>query len=274
MVLSLAPALVQGASRGIGLEFVRQLLRREGVPVIATCRQPEEARALKALVQEVGPGVVEREGGLAPVARLAVLRLDVQDEASIFEAAGRVGEQYGQLGLVLNCSGLLHGPQGMRPETSVRALDPAAMMLSFQVNAMGPALVAKHMLPLLAANGGKANMGGRPVAVLASLSARVSSISDNSLGGWHSYRASKASLNQYMKCIAVETARKKQNISTVLLHPGTVDTDMSKPFQRNVPEGKLFAASYSVERLLSIIDSVTQEDNGRLYAWDGQPIPW
>lgn len=77
-----------------------------------------------------------------------------------------------------------------------------------------------------------------------------------------------------MRCISIETARKKQKVATILLHPGTVDTDMSKPFQRNVPEGKLFTPQYSVERLLGIIDKVTQDDNGKLYAWDGQPIPW
>lgn len=137
---------------------------------------------------------------------------------------------------------------------------------------MGPILVIKHMWPLLKAGGGTGT--DRDVAVVANISARVSSIGDNRLGGWHSYRSSKAALNQLTKTVSVEFARRKDPVICILLHPGTVDTDLSKPFQRNVPEGKLFTKEYSVQKLLGIIDHAKIQDNGKFFAWDGQEIPW
>lgn len=165
------------------------------------------------------------------------------------------------------------------------------------------------MWPLLKNGGGSGTE--RDVAIVANLSARVGSIGDNHLGGWHSYRSSKSALNQCMlfffkgffssyfldqelnknslcmkfhnvdlcysavtKTISVEFARKKDPIICILLHPGTVDTDLSRPFQRNVPEGKLFTKEYSVQKLLSIINGAKRQDNGKFFAWDGQEIPW
>lgn len=145
-------------------------------------------------------------------------------------------------------------------------------MLTYEVNAVGPILVVKHMWPLLKAGGGGGT--GRDVAIVANLSARVGSIGDNRLGGWHSYRSSKTALNQLTKTISVEFARKKDPVICLLLHPGTVDTDLSRPFQRNVPEGKLFTKEFSVQKLLSIINNVKMHDNGKFFAWDGQEIPW
>ncbi|CAI5527952.1 unnamed protein product, partial [Closterium sp. Naga37s-1] len=161
---------------------VRQLLQRSSDShVIATCRNPAAAAALQELQSISGD-------------RLTVLPLDVTDEATIEEAAQHVSATWGRLNLLINASGLLHLPGAMKPETSMKALTPQALLTSFQVNAMGPALVIKNMAPLLAAGGGAA--AGREVAVAASMSARVSSIGDNRLGGWHSYRAAKTALNQ------------------------------------------------------------------------------
>lgn len=145
-------------------------------------------------------------------------------------------------------------------------------MLAYEVNAVGPVLVIKHMWPLLKDGGGSGT--DRDVAVVANLSARVGSIGDNRLGGWHSYRASKTALNQLTRNISVEFARRKDPITCILLHPGTVDTDLSKPFQRNVPENKLFTTEFSVQKLLSIILNAKSHDNGKFFAWDGQEIPW
>ncbi|CAI5483409.1 unnamed protein product [Closterium sp. Yama58-4] len=232
-------SLVQGASRGIGLELVRQLLQRSSDShVIATCRNPAAAAPLQELQSSSGD-------------RLTVLPLDVTDEASIEEAAQHVSATWGHLNLLINASGLLHVPGAMKPETSMRALTPQALLTSFQVNAMGPALVLKNMAPLLAAGGGAA--AGREVAVAASISARVSSIGDNKLGGWHSYRASKAALNQLVRTMSIELAAKKQPVAAILLHPGTVDTDMSKPFHRAVPPGKLFTREFAAQKLLGIV---------------------
>ncbi|KAG0473836.1 hypothetical protein HPP92_015693 [Vanilla planifolia] len=145
-------------------------------------------------------------------------------------------------------------------------------MLTYEVNAVGPILVLKHMWPLLKVGGGSGT--NKNFALVANLSARVGSIGDNGLGGWHSYRSSKTALNQLTKTISVEFARKKDQIICILLHPGTVDTDLSKPFQRNVPPGKLFTAEFSVQKLLNIINNAKSSDNGKFYAWDGQEIPW
>jgi NAD(P)-dependent dehydrogenase (short-subunit alcohol dehydrogenase family) len=110
--------------------------------------------------------------------------------------------------------------------------------------------------------------------VFAALSARVGSISDNRLGGWASYRASKAALNMLLRTAAIEHQRRRPESIVVALHPGTVDTRLSAPFQRGVPEGKLFTPTYAVDRLLHVIDGLRPTDTGGFFAWDGQPIEY
>ncbi|TVU49130.1 hypothetical protein EJB05_00424, partial [Eragrostis curvula] len=253
-------SMVQGASRGIGLEFVRQLLRRsEQGRVVATCRAPDSAPELLKLKEEHAPG------------RLTVLPLDVTDESTIEAAAATIGETHGSLDLLINASGILSIPNVLQPETTLSKVQKSSLLLAYEVNAVGPILVVKHMRPLLKV-GGRSETG-RGFSLVANMSARVSSIGDNGLGGWHSYRASKTALNQLTKTISVEFGR-KDNIACILLHPGTVDTDLSRPFQRNVPKGKLFTREYSVQKLLSVIDNAKKSDNGKFFAWDGQEIPW
>ncbi|KAJ1266294.1 hypothetical protein BS78_08G140100 [Paspalum vaginatum] len=253
-------SMVQGASRGIGLEFVRQLLRRsEQGRVIATCRAPDAAAELRTLREEHAPG------------RLTVLPLDVTDETTIQAAAASVRETHGSLDLLINSTGILSIPDVIQPETTLSKVEKLSLMLAYEVNAVGPILVIKHMWPLLKVGG--CSETGRGFSLVANMSARVSSIGDNGLGGWHSYRASKTALNQLTKTVSVEFGR-KDNIACILLHPGTVDTDLSRPFQRNVPKDKLFTREFSVQKLLSVIDNVKKSDNGKFFAWDGQEIPW
>jgi NAD(P)-dependent dehydrogenase (short-subunit alcohol dehydrogenase family) len=164
---------------------------------------------------------------------------------------------------VIVATGLLHA-DGVTPERSNAALDPRQLMRLFAINAVGPALIAKHVLPLLP-------RGER--SVFAALSARVGSIGDNRLGGWHSYRASKAALNMLIRTLAIELERTRPQAILVGLHPGTVDTELSKPFQRGVPEGRLFTPDQSAERLLAVVDGLEPEDSGGVFAWDGQRIP-
>ncbi|MED6134605.1 hypothetical protein PIB30_038394 [Stylosanthes scabra] len=253
-------SLVQGASRGIGLEFVKQLLEKndEG-HVVATCRNPDASIGLAQLKDKFAD-------------RLKVLPLDLTLESSIEASASSIKETYGHLNLLINASGILSIPEVLQPETTLKKLEKSALMLTYEINAVGPILVIKHMWPLLQVGGGFGTE--RSNAVVASLSARVGSIGDNHLGGWHSYRSSKTALNQLSKTAAVEFARKKDPIVCILLHPGTVDTDLSKPFQRNVPKEKLFSKEFSVQKLLRIIDNVKSNDNGKFFAWDGQEIPW
>jgi NAD(P)-dependent dehydrogenase (short-subunit alcohol dehydrogenase family) len=145
------------------------------------------------------------------------------------------------------------------------ALDAKALCEVFRINAVGPALIAKHFLPLL-------RMGHK--TVFAALSARVGSISDNRLGGWASYRASKAALNMLLKTLAIEHARRWPDSVVVALHPGTVDTALSKPFSSRLPTERLFAPSQAVGYLLGVIDDLTPAATGDFLAWDGTPIEY
>ncbi|XP_030551548.1 C-factor isoform X2 [Rhodamnia argentea] len=252
-------SMVQGASRGIGLEFVKQLLQNsEKGHVIATCRKPNEALGLLSLKNMFAE-------------RLSILPLDATNESTIEASAKSIRDRYGFLNLLVNASGILSIPDVLQPETTLLKVEKSSLLLTYEVNAVGPILVIKHMWPLLKAGGGTGT--DRDVAVVANISARVGSIGDNRLGGWHSYRSSKAALNQLTKTVSVEFARRKDPVICILLHPGTVDTDLSKPFQRNVPEGKLFTKEYSVQKLLGIIDHAKIQDNGKFFAWDGQEIP-
>ena len=187
--------------------------------------------------------------------------LDLEDEASIAAAAARVAQGPAPT-LVFIATGVLH--HGFEPERGWRALQADHLLRDFRVNAVGPALVARHFLPLLPRD---------RRAVFAALSARVGSIGDNRLGGWHSYRASKAALNMILRNLAIELARTHPQAVVAGLHPGTVDTGLSEPFQKGVKPEKLFTAESSAERLLAVMDALTPADSGRVFAWDGQPIP-
>ncbi|KAI3966563.1 hypothetical protein MKW92_003192 [Papaver armeniacum] len=253
-------SMVQGASRGIGLEFVRQLLENHDKGhVIATCRNPNGAVSLQELKNKFPE-------------RLNILQLDVTDESTIEASAKSVQERYCSLNLLINATGVLSLPGVLQPETTLSQVEKSSLLLAYEVNAVGPILVIKHMWPLLKKGGGSGT--GRDVAVVANLSSRVGSIGDNLLGGWHSYRSSKTALNQLTKTVSVEFGRKKDLITCILLHPGTVDTDLTKPFQKNIAEGKLLTREFSVQKLLGIINSVKSSDNGKFFAWNGQEIPW
>jgi NAD(P)-dependent dehydrogenase (short-subunit alcohol dehydrogenase family) len=192
------------------------------------------------------------------------ITFDLQDESSIAAAAERCKLE-GPLDLVIVATGVLHAGETLAPEKSWRALDPQSLAQSFAINAIGPAVMAKHFLDLLRP---------REKSVFAALSARVGSIQDNRLGGWHSYRASKAALHMLMRTCAIELARRNPSALCIALHPGTVDTALSRPFQANVPEGKLFTPTYSAECLLNVIDSLESTDSGFVFAWDGKRIPF
>jgi NAD(P)-dependent dehydrogenase (short-subunit alcohol dehydrogenase family) len=229
-------ACVFGASGGIGAALANQLADDPAV----------------AVVHAGGRGAVAGAGKVKP------FYFDLADEASIAEAAASIGP----LDLIIVATGLLHGTD-IQPEKSYRAQSADAYARAFAINATGPALIAKHFLPLLPKD---------RRAVFAALSARVSSISDNRLGGWHAYRASKAALNMIMRNCAIELARSHPHAVVAALHPGTVDTPLSEPFQRNVADGKLFTPDYSAEALLQVIDGLMPADSGNLFAWDGQRI--
>ena len=235
-------SVVVGSNRGIGFAFAKHLLesnativgahRAHGI-VVATCRQPSEAKALHALRERLfGFGDSEE--------RLDIVRVDVLDEKTIEDAARFAREKYGRVDLLVHAAGVLHEPEGkMVPETSIADNDET-----------------------------------QPIPVIANVSARVSSISDNKLGGWYSYRGGKTALNQMTRTAHLEFSRKKNPIAMVLLHPGTVDTELSAPFKKNVPEGKLFTPEYSAGKLLEVLKDVTLKESGKFYDYAGVEIPW
>jgi NAD(P)-dependent dehydrogenase (short-subunit alcohol dehydrogenase family) len=192
-------------------------------------------------------------------AKVAPFLFDLTDESSIAEAAGQAGAK-GPLDLVIVATGMLQKGD-VRPEKSWRALEAAALAQLFAINSTGPALIAKHTL---------GRLGRTDKAVFAALSARVGSIDDNRLGGWHAYRASKAALNMLLRNFAIELARTHKQAVCVGLHPGTVDTALSQPFQTNVPE--LFTPETSASHLLAVIDALTPAQSGQALAWDGARI--
>ena len=193
----------------------------------------------------------------ADVVRLSRPDLDLTDEATIAAAAARVGTPE----LVIVATGMLHR-DGCGPEKSIRELDPAWLAEQYAVNAIGPAIVAKHFLPIMPRTGR---------SVFAVLSARVGSIGDNRLGGWYGYRAAKAALNQLVRTLSIEDKRRNDRGIVVALHPGTVDTRLSMPFQQSGRD--LFRPDRAAVQLLDVIDGLKPTDSGRHFAWDGAEIP-
>ena len=238
-------AVVIGASGGLGAALVRGLRRDPAWPrVLALSRRAPEASADTAS------------------AGVTIGHLELTDPASII-AAARQASALGEVRLVIVATGLLHGP-GVSPEKHWGAIDPQAMATLFAVNCTGPALVARHFLPLLPRRGR---------SVFAAVSARVGSISDNRLGGWYGYRAAKAALNMTLKGLSIELARRAPEALCIGLHPGTVDTALSRPFQGGVAPGRLFTPDDSATRLLAVIASASPERSGSVLAWDGSVVP-
>ncbi len=185
--------------------------------------------------------------------------LDYTDESTIQSAAATIDAP---LDIILITTGFLHD-EAIKPEKALRELSREKFEKNFLINTIGPALVMKHFLPKLT----RENR-----AVCAALSARVGSISDNALGGWTAYRAAKAALNMVIKNAAIETARTRKNAIIIALHPGTVDTGLSRPFQGGVPDKKLFTAENSSKMMLEILQQRTPADSGKIFAWDGEEI--
>ncbi|WP_421739500.1 SDR family NAD(P)-dependent oxidoreductase [Caulobacter sp.] len=191
------------------------------------------------------------------------IETDIQNEDDLL-AAAQVLRALGSLDRVVVATGLLHG-EGVAPEKTMRSLDAATLTRLFAVNAVAPALIAKHLLPLTPKD--------RP-SVFAALSARVGSISDNRLGGWYGYRASKAALNMLIATLAIEHRRTRPLGVCVALHPGTVLTDLSAPFRKGGADDTSFIPARSAQALVELMDRLGADDNGGFFAWDGSRIEW
>ena len=241
---SLSPgyrAIVFGSTGGIGSALVASLAEDPGcAQVFAAARKPAQATP-----------------------RVTPLAFSLEDEESIAGAIAHASAE-APIDLVVVATGLLHDG-AMQPEKSWRAIDAAAMEKVFRINATGPALIAKHALPRLPRD---------RKAVFAAISARVGSIGDNRLGGWHAYRASKAALNMLVRCWSIELARSHPLAACIALHPGTVDTGLSKPFQTNLRPGQLLSPQQSAAALLRVIEQADHSRSGHLLSWDGSVLPF
>ena len=244
--------MVIGASRGIGLALVRAQLADPAVNrVIATVRPSSNREHLDQLA-----GMYGRKLLLQP--------LDVTRDDSLQTFKHFLAGRDGGVDLTIHAAGILHGDE-LTPEKSLSQCNADNLMRLFQVNSIGPLMVAGALLP--------AQHRKRPFT-FAVLSAMVGSIGDNRLGGWYGYRASKTALNQFVKTLANECRIKHPAASIVALHPGTTDTDLSRPFQKNVAPGKLYSTDLTARRLLGVLKNVDAGQSGRFLNWDGSAIPW
>ena len=203
-----------------------------------------------------------RFGAVLGLGRRSSPPLDLTDEESIAGAARHVAGLGRDVRLIIDASGILHD-DGLSAEKSWRDLDAAQMAKAFAVNAIGPALLMKHFLPLLPRQGR---------SVFATLSARVGSIGDNRLGGWYSYRASKAALNQFVRTAAIELGRRQPAALCVALHPGTVATSLSSPFVKAGLDVQ--TPDQAAGRLLDVIDRLPPGSSGGFFDHRGDPVPW
>jgi NAD(P)-dependent dehydrogenase (short-subunit alcohol dehydrogenase family) len=188
---------------------------------------------------------------------------DITNETTLQTIAESLAASGKAVDGILVTTGILHDHQ-IQPEKSIRQLSSNDFMRIIEINTLGPALVARYFSPLLAKQ--------TPVW-FAALSARVGSICDNRLGGWYAYRASKSALNMVIKNLSIELSRRHKSSVVVGLHPGTVDSELSKPFQTGVTPSKLFTPSDTAERLLGVLANLSPADSGRCFDWAGKEVP-
>lgn len=232
--------LVVAGNGGIGLAMVKHLLKEypeDGV--FATYR-----RNLPELSDP----------------NLRWIQMDAASDDSVKNALGRIQS----LDWVINAAGFLHS-HDHSPEKNIQQIDSMYFVEAMNSNALPSLLLAKYAFPLL-------RKSHHPM--FTTISAKVGSISDNRLGGWYSYRASKAALNMIIKTLSIEWGRTLPKATVLALHPGTTDTNLSEPFQRNVPEGKLFAPERVARDLIAVLESAEPSQSGQLLAYDGSVIPW
>lgn len=239
-------ALVIGASGGLGKALTQLLSADEQYQSVhAVSRHPNTGRGNKLVWHQI----------------------DSSDEGQVSELVESL-RPHRPFSLIICCTGTLHastGNQALQPEKRLEDLDPQKLLNYFKINTLIPTIWLKHAMTLLK---------GSHNANLVFFSARVGSISDNRLGGWYGYRASKSALNMMIKTAQVEYARRANNVCLTCYHPGTVDTPLSKPFQANVAKEKLFTPQFSAGQLLKIVPTLELANAPHYIDWQGKPIPW
>ncbi len=232
--------VIVGGSGGIGQAFIRNLVGKDDVLSIHATFNRNEPKFLHP--------------------KLIWQRMDVMQQSSVRTWS----ETLGEIDWLINAAGILH-TRDSRPEKSVGQFEPDFFLQNISINTVPTLVLARFTQEKF--------KHGRP-AVFASVSAKVGSIEDNRLGGWYSYRASKAALNMCIKTLAIEWKRTLPSVTVAALHPGTTDTALSKPFQKNVPKDKLFSPDQSAGYMLDVLNGLTPEMSGRFWAYDGALLPW
>ena len=246
-----ANVLICGASRGIGLALCAALLARDDVAQVwAVARPASTSTQLATLAEPDGQ-------------RIKRVDCDARNEQSLEALVSETLDGCDHLHLVISTLGILH-QDGAKAEKGLAQLTLASLQASFATNTFAPILLLKHLLPLLR----------KQPSTFAALSARVGSIGDNRLGGWYSYRASKAALNQLLHTASIELKRLNPASTVLAIHPGTTDTELSQPFQANVPEGQLFEPAFSADRIIEVVGAHGPADSGTFWDWDDKPIAW
>ena len=272
--------VISGASRGIGLQFVKSLLERTQGKIVACCRSPTSANQLNQLASQQHNNMD----------RIEILPLDIEDQSTIDALSTHITKKYQRIDALFNVAGIL-GDGGITtpgPERSLSSIEREWMEKSLAVNLIGPTMLIKALSPLMRTKGRRKITiidddtnekidvippTDRPPTIIVNLSARVGSISDNQLGGWYTYRCTKSALNQITRTSAHEL--KRQGSMIIALHPGTTNTDLSKPFQKNVQDGRLFPVEFTVEKLMNVVDCCCIEvNNGGFYDWAGKALPF
>ena len=242
-------ALVLGASGGIGSALVTQFLSDPSITRVFAISRVGESDSIGALVAEAN--------------KLVWIKTDY-DEASMVGVTEQLKSHAGQFGRVCICHGLLHSDT-IWPEKRLEDINAENLHEIFQSNTVVPALWLKLLFNLLK---------GKQPCVVATLSARVGSIGDNRMGGWHSYRASKAALNMVLKNMAIEYGRRAKNVKLIAFHPGTTDTSLSKPFQASVPRDKLFTPAFVATQLAGVMNTADVDGQLTYLDWNSELIVW
>lgn len=237
--------IIIGASSGIAKALTNEISKNTENRIILITRNTQKLEPSSEHVEQI-------------------ININNYSDANIEKAVSSIQDKDNPITRVFICLGILHTSE-IFPEKKIEDFNEDAFIQVLTANTLSPMLWLKYLTPRLT---------GSITCKISVLSARVGSIKDNKLGGWYSYRASKAGLNMLLKTTAIELARRAKNIKVISFHPGTTDTELSKPFQQNVPKGKLFTASFVAKQLLSIVDNTEVDGELSYLDWQGKHIPY
>jgi len=238
--------LIIGASSGIAKALAQQVISDENSTLIVVSRNIEFYQQDK-------------------FNQAKVIRVESYQESEISLAVANIEQvSASEISHIFICHGVLHN-EGCQPEKRLEDFSVKNFTEILTANTITPMLWLKYLMPMLS---------GKQTCKIVVFTARVGSISDNKMGGWYSYRASKAAMNMLIKSLAIELARRAKNIKLISFHPGTTNTPLSKPFQKNVPEGKLFTSEFVAEQLFAIVENSKVDGEASFLDWQGKEIPW